>query len=214
MTVRIDSNYSSVERLKDGTEVRLRLIGPDDRERLRAGFRALSSESRYRRFLSPTPRLSATMLRALTETDGWNHVAIGAERVVAGAGGDGLGVARFVRLKGTPDTAEAAIAVIDEYQGRGLGGLLLRTLVAAARERGVAKFRAYVLGENEPVKKLLAELAPHPAPHIEDGMLLYEIPLPEAPFEIAAEDPLYRLFKSAAEGLEIAVRAIVGRRGR
>ena len=129
--------FTAVEhRLRDGTRVRMRPIGPADRARLAAGFQKLSRESRYRRFFTAMPELPEKMLDRLVATDGWKHVAIGAE--VASddpALAEGLGVARFVRLEDVPDVAEVAVAVIDEKQGLGLGTLLLSALVQAARER-------------------------------------------------------------------------------
>src|SRR5262245_37555867 len=125
------------------------MIGPADRARLAAGFAKLSPESRYRRFFTAMPRLPDHTLDRLVATDGWNHVAIGAE--VASddpAAAEGLGVAHFVRLPESPDVAEVAIAVIDARQRLGLGHLLLQALVTAARERGIRRFRATILGEN------------------------------------------------------------------
>jgi hypothetical protein len=72
----------------------------------------------------------------------------------------GIGVARFVRLDDEPNVAEAAVTVLDAYQGKGLGTTLLRVLTEAARERGVDTFRAYVLGENRAVLKMLDALGP------------------------------------------------------
>ena len=67
-----------IHHLRDGTPVRLRVIGPADRARLAEGFAKLAPESRYRRFFTAVPRLSERMLERLVATDGYNHVAIGA----------------------------------------------------------------------------------------------------------------------------------------
>ena len=146
--MRIGSDYFEVHRLPDGTEVRLRLLRASDRGKIAAGFRRLSPQSRYRRFFSPMPRLSERMLRQLTQTDDWDHLAIIAEPG-AGDGAAALGVARYVRLRGTPETAESSVAVIDEMQRKGLGRLLCTTLIEAARERGIHRFRFSILAENE-----------------------------------------------------------------
>ena len=111
--MRIDPGYSELHRLSDGTEVRLRLLRASDRGKFAAGFRRLSPESRYRRFFSPMPRLSERMLRQLTQTDDWDHLAIIAEPV-AGDGAAALGVARYVRLRDTPETAESSVAVTEK----------------------------------------------------------------------------------------------------
>jgi GNAT superfamily N-acetyltransferase len=145
--------------LADGTPVVLRHIRPSDAAELRRGFLSLSPESRYRRFMRDVGDLSDSTLRYLTEVDGRDHVAI----VAVGYAPDlkteiGYGLGRFVRVKGEPDVAEAAITVIDPMQRKGLGRLLSLTLAEAARERGIHHFRAEVLASNVPVRQMLEEL--------------------------------------------------------
>ncbi len=205
--MRIDPGYSEVHRLTDGTEVRLRLLRAADREKLVAGFRRLSPQSRYRRFFSPMPRLSDRVLRQLMQTDDWNHLAIIAERAAEDAD-EALGVARYIRLQDAPETAEASVAVIDEMQRKGLGRLLLTTLVEAARERGIHKFRASLLAENEAGKLLLHSLDEHATARIEDGLRVYELDLPEPSLEALFAAPIYRLFKLVAEGVQAVVRSL------
>jgi GNAT superfamily N-acetyltransferase len=205
--MRIDPGYSELHRLSDGTEVRLRLLRASDRGKFAAGFRRLSPESRYRRFFSLMPELSERMLRQLTLTDDWDHLAIIAERV-AGDDATSLGVARYVRLRDTPDTAEASVAVIDEMQRKGLGRLLVTTLVEAARERGIHRFRASILAENEAGKLLLHSLEEHATARIEDGLRVYEVDLPEPLSEALFAAPIYRLFKLVAEGLQTVLRSV------
>jgi RimJ/RimL family protein N-acetyltransferase len=133
-----------------------RHIRPDDKGRLAAGLARLSPESQRRRFLMPKPRFSSSELRYLTEIDGFDHVAI-----VAVSAEDPeifYGVARFVRLRDDPDTAEAAIVVGDPLQGKGLGRELARRLADEARERGVKRFTASLLSDNEPARRLFASL--------------------------------------------------------
>ena len=138
-----DADYLEHATLRDGTEVALRLVRPDDKALLREGFARMSDESRYRRFFTPKYELSADELRYLTEIDQVTHVAIGA---TSADGARGLGVARFIVLAGEAGAAEAAVAVTDDLQGRGLGSLLLQRLVAAAHERGVERFVFEMLG--------------------------------------------------------------------
>src|SRR5215813_5823988 len=170
----------TTHRLSDGTLVRIRPVGPGDRDRLRNGFARLSPESKYRRFLAAPATLSESTLDYLTGMDGWNHLALGAELAAPGADTSyGLGIARFVRLEDDPAKAEAAVAVIDEVQRRGLGRLLLRELICAARQRDVTTFVCHVLPSNEPVKTMLHELDAQAMPHLKDGLLVYEAQLPE-----------------------------------
>jgi RimJ/RimL family protein N-acetyltransferase len=210
---KIDAEYSALERLTDGTRVRLRLLRASDHDGLLAGFARLSPESRYRRFFSATPRLSEEMLRRLLDTDDWNHLAIVAERVSADPKGvEGLGIARFIRLDDAPDTAEAAVVVVDDVQRRGLGRVLLLALVEAARERGIKRFRTYVLPDNEPAQRLLHELDDQAKARIEDGLRVFDIPLPEGAPEAVAREPIYRFLRSAAEGVTLIVKSLSGPR--
>ena len=124
----------------------IRPIRPDDEAALRRGLERLSPESRHLRFLAPKPRFTSSELRYLTEVDGVDHVALVA--VLADDPEAIVGVTRFVRLLEDPQAAEAAVVVADELQGQGLGRELGRRLADAARERGVRRFAATLLGDN------------------------------------------------------------------
>lgn len=145
--------------LRDGTRVLVRMVQPEDRDQFVEGFARLSTRSRYLRFHANVEHLSDRQLEYLTEVDQVNHVAwVAIDRDAPEQ--PGIGVARFVRLGDEPNVAEAAITVLDDYQGRGLGTMLLRVLAGAARERGIDTFRAYVLGENRAVITMLDALGP------------------------------------------------------
>ncbi len=190
--MRFTGDYSSTHRLADGTPVRLRLLRRADREKLVAAFDRLSPESRYRRFFTAMPRLPEKLLRSLLDIDGWNHVAIGAETVTTDpAEAEGVGIARFIRLKDEPAVAEAAVTVVDHMQRRGLGKLLVSALAQAARERGITRFRAEVLRTNEAM-----------------SLATYDLALPEPPAEERMTGPVYGLLRLAAAGLQVALRRL------
>jgi RimJ/RimL family protein N-acetyltransferase len=142
--------------LRDGSRVRVRPIEPTDREALVAGFERLSDRSRYRRFLASTPRLTSTVLTYLTEVDHHDQEALLAFEEVTG---DTVGVARFVR-EDEPESAEAAVTVVDDWQGRGLGTSLLELLSDRAREEGIRRFTATLLAENREMLDLFESLGP------------------------------------------------------
>jgi GNAT superfamily N-acetyltransferase len=169
-------DYTEHAELRDGTPVLLRLLRPTDKELLRTGFERLSGQSRYARFFTPKTALSDDELRYLTEVDQEDHVAIGAASERDGEQ-SGLGVARFIRFADRRDTAEAAIAVADHAQRKGLGRLLLLRLIAAARERGIERFRFEVLPSNAAMTTLIAEIAPERTVETADGALSIEIAL-------------------------------------
>ncbi len=204
----------TVHRLADGTRVRLRPLRPEDRDELRAGFARLSPESKYRRFFAAPQALSDAALEYLTHPDGRDHVAIGAELAAPDAAGRarGIGIARFVRLPDEPTAAEAAVAVIDDMQRRGVGRLLLRDLVRAARERGVSTFVCHVLPGNTPVRAMLRELASvaAPAPALEDGVLTYRLALPQTLPGEPDGGVLSRVLRLAAGGLRVVFRLVPG----
>jgi len=154
---RVDADWSESAHLSDGTEVQLRMVKPSDRALMKEAWERLSPTSRYRRFLSMKGKLTDHDLTYLTEPDGENHVALGAVRSADGVE-EGLAVARFVRLADEPTVAEPAIVVVDPWQHKGLGRLLLARLVEVARERGIERFRSDVLASNDAMRSILEGL--------------------------------------------------------
>lgn len=142
--------------LGDGTRLLFRPIRPDDKERLVRGLAQLSPESRYLRFFSNVDHFTQDQLRYLTEVDFVDHCAWVATLADV-AGQPGAGVARWIRLADRPEEAEAAVTVVDEMQGRGIGTALLWLLARSALERGITAFRVAVLGENHAMLHLLSE---------------------------------------------------------
>ncbi len=146
--------------LADGRAVLLRAVTPASKPLIAAALLRLSPESSRRRFFTPRFRLSDAELDRLTDLDGNDRYAIGAIAVRADGALEGVGVARYTREADEPRAAEAAVVVIDEYQGLGLGKLLLRRLAAAALRRGIDRLRGIVLRDNDPMLGLLARHAP------------------------------------------------------
>jgi RimJ/RimL family protein N-acetyltransferase len=141
-------------------EGRSALVAPlhvDDRGRFLGGLSRLSADSLYKRFLTPIERFSESELRYLLEVDHRDHEALLA---VDEDTGEAIGVGRFVRLPDDPDAAEAAVIVVDDWQGRGLGKALSRLLAERALQLGITRFEALLLIENEAMMSLLESLGP------------------------------------------------------
>jgi GNAT superfamily N-acetyltransferase len=190
--VQFGRNFSARHVLSDGSAVTLRIVQPSDREEFDRQFRRMSPDSRYRRFFTGIRELSPEMLDYLTIVDGHDHFAVLAlTESLDLKEEEGAGVARFVRLPGEHDVAEAAVTVVDDYQGRGLGRILLTTLVGAAQERGVKKFRGEVLATNEPMRRLL-EAAGATGVDGGAGTLIFDVPI-----DVSIEDSLVRRILSA-----------------
>ena len=79
--------------LRDGSEVVLREVQPEDKATIVAAFERMGPESRYRRFFSPLKRLTDADLKYLTEVDHLDHEAV----IAIGPGEEPVGVARYVR---------------------------------------------------------------------------------------------------------------------
>jgi GNAT superfamily N-acetyltransferase len=142
-------------RLPGGGELCVRPVSPVDREVFIAGFAHLGEDSRYSRFLYAKGALTERDVQFFTDIDHEDHEAIGA---LDAATGDGVGVARMLRTEEDRSVAEAAVAVVDEWQGRGVGGVLLERLTARARELGVERFQATVRTSNRAMVTLFGKV--------------------------------------------------------
>lgn len=181
--------------LPDGGRILLRPIRPDDKNDLIDGFSRLSPESRYRRFLTSMGRLDERALAYLTEIDYHDHFAWVAFDAASPAR-PGVAVARYVRLAGEPGVAEAAVTVADDYQRRGLGRLLLESLIPVALDNGITTFRGYLLVENHPMAELLRSLGARLKVD-EPGVLRMDLALPAVDNELTGT-PLYEALRAIA----------------
>lgn len=180
--------------LRDGTLVVIRPILPSDADRLRDGFERLSAESRYRRFMSVVDELSDEQVHHLTNIDYEDHMAWVALDPLDPRR-RGLGVARYVRVASEPSVAEAAVAVVDSHQGRGLGTVLLGVLAMSALRNGIRSFRAFVLESNAPMRSILRDLGARA--EREGSSLRVDVTLP-ANAEDLPDTPAGRVFRSVA----------------
>ncbi|MEM9694509.1 MAG: GNAT family N-acetyltransferase [Myxococcota bacterium] len=202
-----DADYREEVELRDGTTAVMRLVRPDDKELFVQGLERLSPESRYFRFFTSKDRLSAWELRYFTEVDQESHFAFGAMRTHDSGEIEPLAVARFVRFKDEPDVAEAAIVVVDDAQGLGLGRTMFLRLIEAARERGVQTFRADVLMQNDGMRKLLGQLAPIRSENPDGPSVVVDLDLTQDDDKYE-DDAVYRVFRLVAEQL-ISIRRII-----
>jgi GNAT superfamily N-acetyltransferase len=141
--------------LRDGSVVLIRPIAPEDKPLFVAGWEHFGETSRLRRFMGVKQHLTLEDLAFFTDIDQADHAALVA---IDPDAGDGLGVARYVRDPARPDTAEAAVSVIDSWQGRGLGGALLQRLTDRARQNGIKRFTAELRADNRAMLRLFEHL--------------------------------------------------------
>ena len=136
--------------LSDGTTAGLRPVYPGDQQELMRG-ELFSARTRYQRFLG-AGQVTPALARYLTEVDYVDHFAW-----VAVDGADVLvGGVTYVRSASDAALADISLMIKDEFQGRGLGTLLLGAVAVAALRNGIARFSADVLAENAPMRAIFA----------------------------------------------------------
>lgn len=139
----------------DGARLDVSPLEPADKASLREGLKHLSPDSAYRRFFVASSDLTDGQLTYLTTLDHQRHEALGVSDPLTG---EGVAVARYIQTANDPATAEIAIAVVDRWQGRGVGRALLNRLSAVARERDIKRFSGLILAENRRMIKLMSSL--------------------------------------------------------
>jgi acyl-CoA synthetase (NDP forming)/RimJ/RimL family protein N-acetyltransferase len=165
--------------LRDGQAAHLRPITGDDEQLLVDFYEQVSAESKYLRFFAPMPRLSDRDVERFTHVDHHDRVAFVltvANKIIA--------VGRFDRLPDRVDEngrklveAEVAFLVQDAHQGRGIAQLLLEHLAQAGRERGIDRFVAEVLPENQRMIQIFREAGYQVAGGFEEGVMRLEFPI-------------------------------------
>ena len=172
------SRYNKIEKLKNGTTVQIRSIRPDDKNRITEAFRNLESESIYTRFFRHKKDLTEAELKAATEVDFENVVALvatveedGNETIIAGGRYAAFDTANKLR------SAEVSFTVEEDYQGQGLASRLLRHLTQIARDKGVSQFEAEVLSRNQAMLTVFSRCGLPMKRSLEDGVVHVTISL-------------------------------------
>jgi RimJ/RimL family protein N-acetyltransferase len=162
--------------LRGGRVVLIGPLDPNDRQRFLSGLGRASPESMYKRFMTPLPRVSRTQLAYLLGVDHQDHQALLA---IGEDDGEAVAVGRFVRLEDSPSAAEAAVLVIDDWQGFGLGKAVCRLLAERARQLGIERFETTMLRSNRAMKTVLESLGAIRVVSDDGTTVTYTVSLPE-----------------------------------
>ncbi|BBH16190.1 GNAT family N-acetyltransferase [Nocardioides baekrokdamisoli] len=156
--------------LRDGRTAHIRPVRPDDKQLMTEFYARVSDDSKYKRFFSPMPTLSETLLNAFTEVDYDRRVAMVLTlrgRMIAVGGYDAV----------SERDAEVAFLVEDAEQGRGIAQVLIEHLAQAARERGISRFVAEVLPDNIGMIQTFKDAGYRVTSGVEHGIVLLEFPI-------------------------------------
>jgi RimJ/RimL family protein N-acetyltransferase len=152
------AKYSAVERLRDGRQIEIRALQPADEKDMLAAVDRTSAQSLYRRFFGAKRHFSESEKAFFLNVDFVTHVALvavakeGSRSVIVGGG-------RYIVVR--PGAAELAFAVVDEYQGQGIGAALMRHLTVLAHDAGLHELIAEVLPENAAMLRVFEKSGLH-----------------------------------------------------
>ena len=172
----------------------MRPLVPGDRDELVTRYGELSSESRRLRFVSAPAHLSDRLLDHLLDVDYLDRHALVAT-LVDEPGTPSVGIARYFRSPVDPTSADAAVTVLDAHQSRGIGTLLLTSLVTAAMANGIETFTADILWDNSELLDALRTAGASVMPG-EPGIATVRVALPPIP-EGLHGSPLHQVMRVA-----------------
>ncbi len=144
-------DYAATETLRDGRQIEIRALRPEDRAGMLAAVGRTSQQSLYKRFFTFKRGFTDREVDFYVNVDFVNHVALVAVLEEKGRSVI-VGGARYIKMQ--PDEAEIAFTVDDAHQRKGIATVLMRHLAALARDAGIRTLIADVLPENSAMLKV------------------------------------------------------------
>ncbi len=155
------SRYVSSWTMKNGNQVTIRPIRPEDEPLMVKFHETLSDRSVYLRYfcsLSLTRRVAHERLLRICFGDYAREIALVAEHSDPGTGERRiLAVGRINKLHGK-NTAEVAVLVADQHQGQGLGHELLKRVVQIGRDEKLSEVHGEMLPDNVAMQILMKKV--------------------------------------------------------
>jgi RimJ/RimL family protein N-acetyltransferase len=166
--------------LRDGETVLIRPLAVDDAGLYPDFLAEVTAEDLRLRFFAPMRQVSPELIDKLIHYD--PHIAM-AFIAIAEATGRMLGVVRLHDDR-SGDSAEFAILLRTRLKGHGLGWLMMKHMIANARDKGLTTVQGQVLAENVTMLRMCEELGFHVTDDpIERGVKVVTLPLAEVPAE-------------------------------
>ena len=165
--------YVSQWKLKDGQEVTIRPIRPEDEPTMIHFHEKLSERSVYLRYFQPlklSQRVAHERLTRICFIDYDREMALVVEKKLENGETDIIAVGRLSKLHGRNE-GEIAALVRDEYQGKGIGSELYRRLVAIAKDEKLKEVNSSMLGENREMRAVCTKLGFKIETDIEDNLV-------------------------------------------
>lgn len=190
----------------DGTQMRIRPVRPKDQDIVYDIFDRMSAQSRRQRFFSAKPQLSESLADRFANADGSSHLAwvVFDPKVSVAEHPEGLAIS-FTRIfvdEDDPTKAEATLTVVDDYQRKGLGGLLIELLTSTAAIHQIDELRYEVLRENIGMKKLMKKIGAVPHTVIDDPSVIdFRQPIPATTEVDPTVGALYVLLRDVAKAM-------------
>ena len=148
-TMRLDDlrQYSDVLRARNGDAVTVRFVEPRDAEALQNYFRALTTRSRYNRFLGAASELPTSLLEDFIHVGEADRFSVVATMLVDGHETI-VGEARYA-FDSDNASIEFGLSIDDRWQGQGIGKALLKNLECRAASFGAERLFGDTLRSNE-----------------------------------------------------------------
>ena len=165
--------------MKDGNDVTIRPIRPEDEPLLIKFHEKLSERSVYLRYFQPmklTQRTAHERLTRICFIDYNREMALVAERMNAAGEPEILAIGRLSKIHGREEAELAAVA-IDDAQHKGLGTELYRRLIQVARDAKLKKLISIMLPENREMRSLCTKLGFEMSADMEENTIRAELQL-------------------------------------
>jgi len=181
--------------LRDGTTASLRVATPEDHDALIDFFKRLSPESKLKRFFSPA-KPGEDVIDALCDSSNpEDRMTLIVTRILDNTTSI---VATASYLRTEDHTAEFAVAVADEFQGKGIAPMLLERLTVLAATHGFVDFIAVTHSNNHAMLDVFRHSGFQIREEKENGYIALDLSVRPGKESVARSEIRDRIFTAAS----------------